>query len=269
MDLGLTETQEMLKRAAQDFLAGEAPREAIVAMQKSAEGLPPDVWRAAAELGWLGILIPERYGGSGGSFTDAAVLFQELGKGPLPGPFFESGVLSALVLLEGGSERQRSQLLPRIAEGSEIVVPAITEPEATWGPHGIHLRPERAAGDFVLSGTKLFAVEAQASTRLLVPVRTGDGELDASLLLLDRRQPGVRVRVLPGFLSWQCEVTFDDLRLGPDALVGAENEGWSLLTRAMEKALPVHCAYAVGGCEAVFDMSVRYSETRVQFGVPG
>jgi len=268
VDLTLTEAQRMLQQAARDFLAREAPREAIVAQQRSETGFRQEVWAMAAELGWLGMLIPPEYGGSGGELTDAAVLFEELGRGPLPGPFFQSGVLGALTVLEAGSAEQRRRLLPQVASGDEVLTVAITEPEASWGPQGVRLAPQRRDGGYVLSGVKLFAPDAVAATRIVVPVRTGEGERDVSLLLVDRNAPGVSVRNLPGFLGWQAEVRFDGVEVGGADLLGAENEGWSALERAMERALPVLCAYAVGGCQAVFEMSVKYSQTRQQFGVP-
>lgn len=269
MDLTLTETQQLLRQTAQDFMSREAPKQAIVAMQGDETGCPPELWQAVAELGWLGILVPPEYGGSGGSLTDAAVLFEELGRGPLPGPFFQSGVLAALTLIEGATDEQRQRILPRIAEGRDVVTLAITEPNASWGPQGIRLAATRRNGGYVLDGVKLFAPDAVAATHVIVPVRTGDAANDVSLLLVDRNAPGVGGRNLPGFLGWQAEVRFDGVEVGGDALIGGrENEGWLALERAMEKALPVLCAYAVGGCQAVYEMSVAYSQTRVQFGVP-
>jgi alkylation response protein AidB-like acyl-CoA dehydrogenase len=247
MDLMLTEAQQMLKDAARDFMSHEAPKDAIVRWQKSDEGLPASVWQAAAELGWLGVLIPALYGGSDGTFTDAAVLFEELGRGPLPGAFFQSGVLGALTLVEGGSEAQKSTILPRVAEGRDILTLPITEPDNSWGPQGIQLRPERPSGKdggYVLNGVKLFAPDAVAATHFLVPVRTGEATSEISLLIVDARTPGVSVRNLPGFISWQAEVRFDNVLVPPEALLGGrENDGWMTLERAMEKALPVLCAY--------------------------
>jgi alkylation response protein AidB-like acyl-CoA dehydrogenase len=269
MDLKLTETQQLLKDTARDFMANEAPKEKIVAWQRSPAGLPPEVWQAAAELGWLGVLIPPQYGGSEGSLTDAAVLFEEMGRGPLPGPFFQSGVLAALTLLEGGSEAQQAALLPRIAAGTDVFTVAITEPNRSWGPQGVQLTPRRDGAGYVLDGVKLFAPDAFAATHFIVPVRTGPETAAISLLIVDRNQPGVSVRNLSGFVSWQAEVRFESVTVPAEALLGRrENNGWSVLEGAMQRALPVLCAYAVGGCQAVYDMSVAYSQTRVQFGVP-
>jgi alkylation response protein AidB-like acyl-CoA dehydrogenase len=269
MDLALTETQRMLQQTARDFMEREAPKEAIIALQRSETGYRPEVWETAARLGWLGMLIPPEHGGSGSTLTDVAVLFEELGRGPLPGPFFQSAVLGALTVLEAGTEEQRARILPQVATGREVLTVAITEPHNSWGPQGVQLRPDRRGERYNLSGVKLFAPDAVSATRLIVPVRTGDGTRDISLLLVNRDHPGVTVHSLTGFIGWQAEVRFDDVQVDPaDLLGGREHEGWAALERSMERALPVLCAYAVGGCQAVFEMSVRYSQTRVQFGVP-
>ena len=107
MDLALTEPQEMLKSSARTFVEREAPPHTIVALQRADSGLVPELWRKACDAGWLGILIPSEYGGGESSATDAAVLYEELGRGPLPGPFFSSGVLGALTVMEAGTEEQR------------------------------------------------------------------------------------------------------------------------------------------------------------------
>lgn len=273
MDLALTESQELLRAAARTFVEREAPRHAIVALQRQESSLVPELWRKASEAGWLGILIPSEYGGSESSVSDAAVLYEELGRGPLPGPFFSSGVLGALAVLEAATPEQRRAILPGVASGESVLTVALAEPNASWGPQGITLRAQRATNGpgvkgarYRVHGTKLFVSDGNAATSIVVAVRTGDRPADVSLLLVDARGPGVRARALPGFVSWQCEVTFDGAEaelLGP-----AENQGWAALERALLRAWPILCAYMVGGCQAVFEMSVAHSQERVQFGVP-
>lgn len=269
MDLALTESQEMLRAAARTFVEREAPTDVVVELQKAESSLAPDLWRKACELGWLGILIPAEYGGSGDSLSDAAVLYEELGRGPVPGPFFSSGVLGALTVLEAGTEEQRRQLLPAVARGERILSVAITEPNASWGPAGITLRPQRRDGAYALNGTKLFVGDATSATDLIVAVRTGDGTGDVSLVHVDAQARGVTTRRLPGFVSWQCEVSFDGVEVPVAAVLGGrEHQGWAALARALERAVPLLCAYIVGGCQAVYEKSVKHSQTRVQFGVP-
>jgi len=266
VDLALTEPQEMLKTATRTFIEREAPPHTIVALQKTDTGFGPELWRKACDAGWLGILIPSEFGGNESTATDAAVLYEELGRGPLPGPFFSSGVLGALTVMEAGTDEQRRTLLPRVATGDAVLTVAISEPNASWGPQGITLRAQRQGARYRLHGTKLFVSDATAATHVIVAVRTGDRPGDVSLLLVDAKAPGTRARKLPGFVSWQCEVTFD----GAEAqLLGAsEHQGWAALERALLNAWPVLSAYMVGGCQAVFEMSVKHSQVRVQFGVP-
>jgi alkylation response protein AidB-like acyl-CoA dehydrogenase len=146
---------------------------------------------------------------------------------------------------------------------------AITEPNTSWGPEGITLTPPRRGDHYRLDGTKLFVSDATAATHLIVAIRTGNGRGEVGLLLVDARARGIRVRRLPGFLSWQCEVTFEGVEVPAAHLLGGrQSQGWILLERTLVRALPVLCSYMVGGCQAVFDMSVAHSRERVQFGVP-
>jgi len=269
MDLALTESQEMLRASARTFVEREAPTHTLVALQKQESSLVPDLWRKAVDAGWPGILIPTEYGGSESTLTDAAVLFEELGRGPVPGPFFSSGVLGALAILEAGSEAQRKAILPAVARGEAVLAVAIMDPSTSWGPQAVTLRPQRVGDRYRLDGIKLFVSDATAATHLIVAARTGDGPADVSLLLVDARAPGVRTRRLPGFLSWQDEVRFDGVEVPAAALLGGrDNQGWAALERALARALPVLCSYMVGGCQAVYEMSVKHSQQRVQFGVP-
>lgn len=269
MDLSLNEHQQMLRRSVRSFIEREAPRDKIVALQRSDTGYHPDTWRKVAELGWLGLLIPDAYDGGGASLTDAAVLYEEFGRGPLPGPFFTSGVLSALTVLKTATEEQRRRILPDIASGRAIFTVAITEPARSWGAPGVALAADRRGGHYRLNGVKLFVSDAVAATHLIVALRTGPDADAISLLIVDKQARGVSVRNLPGFLGWQAEVRFDNVEVPASALLGGrENGGWTAFTRAMERALPVLCAYQVGSCQAVFEMSVEYSQTRIQFGVP-
>src|SRR5262245_6971441 len=120
MDLALTESQEMLRAAARPCVAREAPTHVLVGLARTAPSLVPDLWRKAVEAGWPGILVPAEYGGSESSLTDAAVLLEELGRGPVPGPFFSSSVLGALTILEAGSDAQRRAILPAVARGETV-----------------------------------------------------------------------------------------------------------------------------------------------------
>src|SRR5262249_56738078 len=127
----------------------------------------------------------------------------------------------------------------------------------------------RVNGSYLLNGAKLFVSDATSATDLIVAIRTGEALGDVSLLRVDASARGVTARRLPGFLSWQCEVLFDNVEVPARDLLGArEHGGWAALSRALERAVPLLCSYIVGGCQAVFEKSVAHSRNRVQFGVP-
>src|SRR5690606_30892729 len=133
------------------------------------------------------------------------------GSGPVPGPLFSSGVLSAQIILQAGSEEQKQAYLPDIAIGAKVCTLAMTEPDYSWGPSGVRLRAVADGDGYVLNGVKLFVYDAHVADELIVVVRTGDGENDISLLMVDASTPGVSARRLRGFTSTECEVRFENV----------------------------------------------------------
>ena len=271
MDLGLTEDQELLKSTASSFVHQEYSKETLVELEKTPTGITSELLRKAVDLGWFGIIIPEDYGGSGRSFTDTAVLFEELGRGPVFGPHFSSGVLGALTIMQAGTEAQKQAMLPRVAAGEQMLAVAVTEPNHGWLPEKIQLQATRQNGNYVLNGIKLFVHDAQIASHLICAVRTGagNGSSGISLLMIPKDTPGVAVRTLPGWSSQVDEVRFDNVQVPVEALLGdAEGQGWEAFDAAALQAVPILCAYKVGSCQQVYEMSVEYSRTRVQFGQP-
>jgi alkylation response protein AidB-like acyl-CoA dehydrogenase len=272
LDLSLTESQELLKKTALDFVRQDTPKEVIQALQETDTGYTEDLWRKVVEMGWLGIIIPEQYGGMEDSLTSAGVLFEALGTGPLPGPYFSSGILGSLIILEAGSEEQKQRILPAVAQGQHILTLALTEPSYSWGPGVVQTTAESKNGDFVLNGVKLFTVDAQAATHLIVVARTEKGTDPAggiSLFVVDSKSDGVSVRRLPGFLAGRSfEVKLDAVKVSQSDILGERDAGWQALTHAIAKSIPVLCAYKAGGCQAVVELALEYSRIRVQFSMP-
>ncbi len=112
MDLGLTEDQEMLKKVAADFVKAEVPAHQMTQWYKNKQVFRPEILKKAAELGWFGMMLPEEWGGAGLSPMDCAVVFEQFGHGPVPGPLFTSGILSAQMIFEACTDAQRKALLP-------------------------------------------------------------------------------------------------------------------------------------------------------------
>ena len=266
MDLRLSETQNMFKKVAADFVKDKAPSHLLTQWFLKKETSQIDLYRKAADLGWLGMVVPEQYGGAATSFTDCAVLFEELGHAPLPGPLFSSGVLSALVVLEGASQAQKESLLPAICSGQSIVIAAITDKGVHWGPESVETRLTKTTDGLVLNGTKRFVYDAEAATSLICAARTENSEI--ALVMVDRESPGISITPHVGFMVSVAEVRFDKVRVPASNVLGEAGAGWQILDRALEKALPILCAYQVGACQEIFDFTTEYTRTRVVFGQP-
>ena len=266
MDLRLNERQKMFKKAAADFVRAEAPSHVLTQWFRNKTTFLPDLYRKGADLGWLGMVIPEQYGGASASFTDLAVVFEELGRGPLPGPFFSSGVLSALIVLEGASEAQKKSLLPAICSGQSIVIAAITDKGVHWGVESVETRLSRTAAGLVLEGAKKFVFDAESATSFLCAARTENGKI--ALILVDRKSPGISVTPQVGFMASVAEVRFNKVQVPASNMLGEADAGWQILDRALEKAIPILCAYQVGACQEIFDFTAEYTRTRVVFGQP-
>ncbi|HWP24213.1 MAG TPA: acyl-CoA dehydrogenase family protein [Candidatus Binatia bacterium] len=266
MDFNLTETQEMFKKVAADFVKAQVPAHQMTQWYKNKQTYQPQLVKKAAELGWLGMMLPEPYGGAEVSATDCAVVFEELGRGPVPGPLFTSGVLSAQMILEAGTEEQRKRLLPSLCRGESIVVPAITDKAAYWGPEAVETRLSKTPHGYLLNGAKRFVLDAQAATSFLCAARTEEGKV--VFLVVDAKSSGIAVTPHVGFLVSVAEVRFEGVEVSPENLLGTSGANWATFETALDKALPILCAYQVGASQEVFDMTCEYTRTRVVFGQP-
>ena len=272
-DLSLTSEQELLRSTAREFVERECPLATVRKIQEEEGGFSRELWQQIAALGWPGILIPPAYGGEGGTLTDAAVLYEEMGRGLLPGPHHSSAVLGALILLQGGAGEQKERLLPAVARGERILALACTEAGYGWGPEHVQMtaRP-KAGGAFVLDGTKQFVPDAGIADQLICVARTassGDGQEGLTLCLVAREAAGVRHRPMAGFVGEPLyEVTFSGVEVSPDDIIGEVHRGWELLAPALDSATTLICAYIAGASRRVYERSLAYAQGRVQFGQP-
>jgi len=266
MDLSLSETQEMFKKVAADFVKAEVPAHQMTQWYKNKQTFQPKLVKKAAELGWLGMMLPEQYGGAEVSATDCAVVFEELGRGPVPGPLFTSGILAAQMIHEACTEEQRKTLLPPLCKGESIVIPAITDKAAYWGAEAVETRLSKTPNGYLMNGAKRFVFDAEAATSFLCAARTEEGKV--VFLIVDAKSPGITITPHIGFLISVAEVRFEQVPVSPENLLGSSGAGWSTLQTALDKALPILCAYQVGAAQEVFDITCEYTRTRVVFGQP-
>ena len=272
MDLGFSEVQQMLRSSAQEFLSRECPLTLVREMEADPRGYTDGLWRQLVSLGWTGLVMPERYGGTGGSFLDISVLLEEMGRALAPGPFFSTVVLGGLTVLDAGTEAQKDDLLPRIISGELTMTLALTEPSATYEPWGIETAAVRQGDDYALSGVKLFVPDAHVAGLLVVAARTS-AELDpargVTLFLVPAGSPGLALTSLNTISSdRQSEVTLDQVRVPVSAVLGRVGGGWPVVRRALQRAVAGKCMEMAGGAGAVLNMTVEYVKQRAQFGRP-
>ena len=269
MDLGLSEAQQMLKNSAQEFLQAECPDTYVREMEDDERGYTAEMWQKLAEQGWLGLIIPEKYGGVELEFQDLVVLLEEMGRHMLPGPYFSTVVMGGMSIMEAGTEDQKQEYLPRIAEGQIIVTLALNEPSGRWDAEGIQLTADKSGDGYVLNGTKLFVPNAHVSDNLVVAARTGGGDTDISLFIVSSQAKGLTQNLLKTIASdRQSEVVFQNVEVPSSALLGEKNTGWSTIEKVLQWGAIGKCAEMSGGGQEVLDMTVEYAKQRTQFGRP-
>jgi alkylation response protein AidB-like acyl-CoA dehydrogenase len=272
MNLDLTEEQEMLRTSARDFLTKECPKTMVRKLEEDEKGYSPELWYKMAELGWMGLVLPEQYNGMGMGFMDLVILLQEMGRNILPGPFFSTVVMGSLPILNAGTEEQKKEFLPRIAAGDMILTLAFIEPSARYDAAGVQTKAAAQGDSFIINGTKLFAENAHIADYIICVTRTKKGttpEDGITLFLVDAKSPGIKCEVMPTIGADKlCEVVFKNVKVPKNRMLGKLHEGWPIMAKTLEYATIAKCAEMVGGQEAALDMTLAYVKERVQYGKP-
>lgn len=272
MDFALSEEQEMLRKMSRDFLENECPKPLVREMEEDEKGYSRELWKKMAELGLMGLIFPEEYGGEGLNFLDLTVLIEELGRALVPGPYLSTVVYCGASILAAGSDEQKREYLPKIAKGDLTLSLALTEPSATWDAGGVTTKAVPEGDDFVISGTKLFISDAHVADYLLCVTRTkesGDKEDGITLFLVDAKSPGIGCTPLKTIASdKQFEVVLDKVRVPRKNMLGELDHGWAVIQEMLPQATVGQCALMVGGAQQVLEMTVNYAKERVQFDQP-
>ncbi len=272
MDFDLSEEQEMLQKVARDFLTTECPTTVVREIIKDDRGYSPDLWRKMAELGWMGLIFPQQYGGEGAQFLDLVVLLTEMGRACVPSPFFSTVVLGGMTILEIGNEAQKQELLPAVARGDTIVTLASTEAIAKYSIDGISVTANAEGDGYFINGTKLFVPDALVADYIICVATTGhwgengDG---ITLFLVDAESPGLDRSVLKTVAGdKQCAVVFNKVKVSAEYIVGEPGHGWCGIQKLLPKFAVAKCAEMIGGAQRILEMTVDYAKQRVQFGRP-
>jgi alkylation response protein AidB-like acyl-CoA dehydrogenase len=251
----LSEEQSMLRDAAKSWVQEKSPVTAFRKMRDSGAelGYVVTAWNEMAEMGWAGVIIPEEYGGSNFGYLSLGLVLEELGRTLTASPLLSSGLAAASALILGGSDAQKSEWLPKIAEGTAVGALAIDE-----GPHH---NPEKVAAEFKggkISGKKTFVLEGMAADVLVVSAKGPDG---VGLYLVNASDPGVsRHKLSLADSRGAANIEFKDAAAEP--LTG----GAALLEKVLDRARAGVAAEMLGSAIQAFETTLDYLKVRVQFG---
>ena len=270
MDFGFSEEQEMLRQSARNLLEKECPSTLVRRLMEEERGYQPELWKKIAELGWLGLVIPEAYGGSALGYVDLVLVLEEMGRVVLPSPFIWT-VMVAEAINRAGSETQKKALLPKIAAGELVATIAWMEPSGLWGPDGITAAARQNGSDFVIDGAKLFVNDGHIAGCMLVAARTGGHGADGvTLFAIEGKRAGVSVTPLTTMDQTRklSEVKFAGVKATSADVVGEVGNGWKALAAIIDRGKVMLAAEMMGGAQKVLDMTVEYAKVRTQFGRP-
>lgn len=269
MNFGLTEEQEVLRRVARRFLDEHASMQQVRDMMVSPEGFAEPLWAEMAGLGWVGLTVPEEFGGSGLGWVDLVVLLEETGRSLLPSPLVSTS-LAAAAILEYGSDEQKQRFLSRLADGSIVGTLAALEDSDVLGAAGIALTGAAENGGYRLNGAKRFVHDAGAARLFVVPFRTGDGDEEIAIGLVDADAPGVTAQSYPTMDQTKRlgDLVLDDVEVASGSVLVPSEDGASALARLLDLAAVAVTAETVGAADAALGITTQYAKDRIQFDAP-
>ena len=258
MNFGFTEEQELLRQEVRKFLDAHCPLEEVRKLMETPEGFSRDLWKQMGELGWIGLPIPEVHGGAGLGWVDLVVLLEEMGRTLFPSPFLAT-TIAAAAIREAGSDAQKAQWLPLLADGSKIGSLAYLEASDRWDEAGLGLAAKASGAGVVLSGEKVQVLDASAADLFVVAYRGG-------LAVVERNAKGVTVEATPSIDQTRRvgRVRFDGVAVAAGAVLANP----AALGRILDLATAAVTAELLGSAEQAIRITVKYAQEREQFGQP-
>lgn len=269
MDFDFTTQQGVLRKAARQFLTGKCPASLVRSVEETGVGYGVELWEKMAELGWPSLIVPEEFGGGGGTFLDVCILVEEMGRALAPVPFIPV-VLSQCAIMEAGTEEQKKKFLPDLASGKLKMTLALHDSDFSFDPSAFEMEASRKGDQYVLKGAKVLVPFGVVADAYLIAARTArDTGDDVSLFLVDRSARGITTsaaRAIGG--DELASVTLDGVAVTQDRILGPLGEGQPLLERLIQRGAVLKCAEMIGGAQWVMEKTVDYVKERVQFGQP-
>jgi alkylation response protein AidB-like acyl-CoA dehydrogenase len=269
MDMDFTPEQDLLRESVRRTCERHSGFDVVRKLENDPVGYSPALWTQLAELGVLGLLIDEKYDGSGMTMVDAAIVYEEFGRALVPSPHFVSCVLAAGLIGRSSNDAVKSRMLPAIAAGETIVTVASLEPDSGFGPAGVQLTATADGDGWRLSGTKVHVPFAQAAGSIIVLARSGAGRSSDGIIavLVDAGANGVTLeQQLTVASDTQFRVTFDNVRVEAGDVV--HDAAWSAWHDTMLDGITLLAAQAAGGARAALALAANYANTREQFNRP-
>ncbi|WP_426437715.1 acyl-CoA dehydrogenase family protein [Bradyrhizobium genosp. P] len=265
MNFDFSDEQKQMRDEARKFLSEKCPPKAVRAVLDGNATYDKDLWKGLAEMGFLGVAIPEQFGGAGAGHLELCVIAEEMGRALAPVPFSSTVYLAAEAILIAGSDAQKQKWLPKIAAGEAIGTLALFEGKGNPSPKAIKLTANGGA----LNGVKKPVADGAIADFAVVAARTGSSgrESDISLFIVDLRDGGVEVKSLTNIdpTRGQTEITFKDANAEP---LGAAGEGWGVITQVLDRAAVLTAFEQVGGADRALEMGRDYALDRIAFGRP-
>jgi len=269
----LSEEQRMVRESARAWLQDKAPVSALRKLRNggNADGFDPAAWTEMAEMGWAGMLIPEEQGGTGLGYQTLGIVLEESGRTLAASPLISTALGATSALLAAGTNGQKQDVLPRIARGELVATLAVDE-----GPHhrpeNVALTADKSGAGFVLNGRKSFVLDGASADLIVVAARTSGTPTDKSgitLFLVDAKASGLtRERLSTIDSRGVAHLTFADVRVGGDAVLGAVDQGASALEAVLDRACAGQAAEMLGQATQSFELTLEYLKSRVQFDRP-
>ncbi|UGY00065.1 acyl-CoA dehydrogenase family protein [Bradyrhizobium quebecense] len=265
MNFDFSDEQKQMRDEARKFLSEQCPPKAVREVLDGKAPYDKALWKGLAEMGFLGVAIPEKFGGAGAGHLELCVIAEEMGRALAPVPFSSTVYLAAEAILIAGSDAQKQKWLPKIASGDAIGTLALFEGKGNPSPKAVKV----TANGGVLNGVKKPVADGAIADFAVVAARTGSSgrESDISLFIVDLKAGGVEVKSLTNIdlTRGQAEITFKDAKAEP---LGATGEGWSVITQVLDRAAVLTAFEQVGGADRALEMGRDYALDRIAFGRP-
>jgi alkylation response protein AidB-like acyl-CoA dehydrogenase len=268
VNFAFTDEQEELRRTVRKFLESRSPMSETRRLMETDEGYDDVVWKQMAqELALQGIHVPEEYGGQGFSFVELGIVLHELGRTLLPAPYFSTVCLAANVILNAGTEEQKRELLPALANGEKTATLALAEPNGRWDATGIEATATADGDVFTIDGTKSYVLDGHTASLVIVAAREPgtEGEDGVGLFVIEGDADGLTRTKLETIdrTRKQAKLAFEGVR---GTRLG--QAGWHAIELSLQQAAICLAAESAGGAERCLEMAVEYAKSRVQFGKP-